>query len=54
MTGISLAAVSSASFLLDLIPVVGIILLILAFVRGRHRRRMEERRLNEAIRRFGE
>ena len=52
--GTSLAVVSTASFLLDVIPVAGIILLIIAFVYGRRKRRNEERELKDVIRRYEE
>ena len=51
MSGASILS-GSAALLLDILPVAALIALAVGFLRGRHRRRTEERELNEAIAAF--
>ena len=50
----SMAAVGAASVLLDLIPAAAGILLLIAFIRGRSKRRREEKELEKVIAAFSE
>jgi len=46
------AAAGQLSLLLDIVPVCALLLLAIAFLRGRHRCRREEEELREKIRAF--
>ena len=50
----SMAAAGAVSVLLDLIPVAGGIMLLIAFIRGRNKRRREEKELEKVIAAFSE